>query len=43
VGDRLFISPRTVENHKANILHKLGLKNTTELLRYAFKHKIIEL
>lgn len=43
VADRLFISPRTVENHKNNILQKLGLKNTIALLRYAFKNKIIEL
>lgn len=43
VAEKLFISPRTVENHKSNILHKLGLRNTIELLRYAIKHRIIEL
>ncbi len=41
IGARLFISPRTVENHKTNILEKLGLKNTIELVKYAIRHKII--
>ncbi len=43
IGERLFISPRTVENHKNNILNKLGLKNTIELLRYAIKNHIVHL
>jgi DNA-binding NarL/FixJ family response regulator len=43
IGERLFISPRTVENHKNNILNKLGLKNTIELLRYAIKHRLVHL
>lgn len=33
VGGRLGISPRTVDFHRANILHKLGAKNTADLLR----------
>lgn len=41
IGSKLFISPRTVENHKNNILEKLELKNTIELVKYAIKHKII--
>ncbi|KAF0203955.1 MAG: hypothetical protein FD170_644 [Bacteroidetes bacterium] len=41
IGNKLFISPRTVENHKNNILEKLELKNTIELVKYAIKHKII--
>ena len=43
IGNKLFISPRTVENHKNNILEKLGLRNTIELVKYAIKHKIIVL
>lgn len=43
IGERLFISPRTVENHKNNILSKLELKNTIELLRYAIKNHLIHL
>ena len=43
IANRLFISPRTVENHKNNILLKLKLKNSIELLKYAIKNKIIEI
>jgi len=41
VADSLFISVKTVETHKTNILDKLGLKNTAELVRYAIKNNII--
>lgn len=37
IGKRLFISPRTVEIHRANMMTKLGLRNQTELVRYAIK------
>jgi DNA-binding NarL/FixJ family response regulator len=43
VADTLFISTKTVETHKTNILEKLGLKNTAELVRYAIKNNIISL
>lgn len=43
VADSLFISTKTVETHKTNILEKLGLKNTAELVKYAIKHNIISL
>lgn len=43
IGEQLFISPRTVENHKNNLLQKLDLKNTIELVKYAIRHKIVEL
>jgi len=35
VAERLFISPRTVESHRANLMRKLGLRNQKELIRYA--------
>jgi DNA-binding NarL/FixJ family response regulator len=38
VGDILFISARTVERHRANIMGKLKLKNTAEMVKYAL-HK----
>lgn len=37
IATRLFISPRTVETHRANIMHKLGLRSQTELVRYALQ------
>jgi len=43
IADLLFISIRTVENHRANILRKLKLKKTADLVRYAIGHGIIEL
>jgi DNA-binding NarL/FixJ family response regulator len=43
VADTLFISTKTVETHKTNILEKLGLKNTAELVKYAIKNNIIGL
>lgn len=41
IGKRLFISPRTVEIHRANMMAKLGLRNHTELIRYALKRGIL--
>lgn len=43
LAETLFISIKTVETHKTHILEKLGLKNTTELVRYAIKNKIISI
>jgi DNA-binding NarL/FixJ family response regulator len=40
VGERLFISPKTVENHVRNILSKLHLNRKQELMRYALEHGI---
>ncbi len=41
LAESLFISIKTVETHKTHILEKLGLKNTTELVKYAIKNNII--
>ena len=38
----LFISPRTVENYKNNILKKLALHKTGDLIKYALEHKLVE-
>ena len=35
----LFISKRTVENHKVNITSKLGLKSSRQLLKFALEHQ----
>lgn len=40
IGERLFISPKTVENHVRNILGKLHLNRKQELIRYALEHGI---
>ncbi|MTV82158.1 LuxR C-terminal-related transcriptional regulator [Secundilactobacillus folii] len=39
----LFISTKTVEAHKANIMQKLKLKNRAELIRYAIHNNLIDL
>jgi DNA-binding NarL/FixJ family response regulator len=41
VGANLNISYRTVETHRRNILGKLSVKNTAEMINYAFTHKLI--
>jgi DNA-binding NarL/FixJ family response regulator len=43
VAARLSLSSRTIENHRANMMRKLGLHNQTELVRYAIKRGIIAL
>ncbi len=40
IGEELFISPKTVENHVRNILKKLHLNRKQELIRYALEHGI---
>ena len=42
VADILFLSRRTVENYKNNILKKLNLHKTSDLIKYALDNKIIE-
>ena len=43
IADRLFISPRTVERHRANLFMKTGSKNSVNLVMFAVKHKLIKL
>ena len=42
IADRLFISKRTVDKHRANILEKSGCKNTASLVVYAIKNGLVE-
>ena len=43
IADTLYISKRTVDKHRANILEKSGCKNTASLVVYAIKHGIVEI
>lgn len=43
IAERLFISRKTVENHRTNILHKLGIKSPVALVRYAARMGLIDL
>jgi two-component system, NarL family, response regulator NreC len=43
IAARLHISQRTVENHRANLMRKLGMKNQSELVRYAVRRGLIPL
>jgi two-component system, NarL family, response regulator NreC len=41
MASRLNISQRTIENHRAMLMQKLGLQNQTELIRHAIRHGLI--
>jgi DNA-binding NarL/FixJ family response regulator len=41
VAEKLFISPRTAETHRTNLLRKLGLQTQTDLVRFAIRKGLI--
>ncbi|WP_426479806.1 response regulator [Chryseobacterium sp. CBSDS_008] len=43
IGEKLFISPRTVESHRQRILEKIGAKNTVGIVIYAIVNNIYAL
>jgi DNA-binding NarL/FixJ family response regulator len=42
VAASLGISPKTVESHRRNVMHKLGLRSTADLVRYAVRNGLIQ-
>jgi DNA-binding NarL/FixJ family response regulator len=43
IAEKLFISPRTVDGHRANIISKTGVKNTANLVMYAIKNGLVKI
>ena len=43
IGEELFISKRTVDKHRSNILAKTNCKNTANLVVFAIKHHLVEI
>ena len=43
IAEQLFISPRTVDGHRNNLLLKTGSKNVAGLVIYGIQKKLIEL
>jgi DNA-binding NarL/FixJ family response regulator len=42
IGEMLYISKKTVERHRANILEKLGMRDRVELTRYAIRRGLVQ-
>lgn len=43
IGEKLFISFRTVEGHRKNLLSKLNVRNTAGLVVFAIKNEIVKI
>ena len=42
IAEQLFIAPKTVDRHRANILQKLGMRDRLELTRFAIRTGLVE-
>lgn len=42
IGDRLHLSPRTVEKYVSSLLRKTDTNNRAELVRFAIEHRLVE-
>lgn len=43
IAEKLFISIRTVETHKNNIMQKLGMHTTVDLIKFAIRNNLIQI
>jgi DNA-binding NarL/FixJ family response regulator len=43
IAGKLFLSDRTVENHRANLLNKTGCRNSLSLVLFAFKNNLVDM
>ncbi len=43
IADKLFLSARTVDGHRNNLLEKLGCKNVAGLVVYAIQHQLVKI
>jgi DNA-binding CsgD family transcriptional regulator len=43
IGEKLSLSPRTVESHRQSLMKKLDIKNQLDLVRFALKHGIVSM
>lgn len=43
IAKKLFLSPRTVETHRARVIKKLGCTSTADLIRYALRNRLLSL
>jgi len=42
IGQRLYLSVKTIDTYRARLLTKLGLNTTADLIRFALRHRVIE-
>jgi DNA-binding NarL/FixJ family response regulator len=42
IAQRLHLSVKTVSTHKTNLMHKLGVDNASDLMRYAMRHGLAD-
>ncbi len=42
IGEDLSLSPKTISTYRSRVLGKMGIRTNAELMRYAFKHGLVE-